>query len=134
VCVVPFLVHPKALVLNTIEFPLGLAGVKSAAASPLPGHLLSAVGATGHAIAVAVLVIGAVVVTFTLFLRPPRSVPQAVFLLTWAMSLMFLVAPSTRFGYFIYPGTLALWLLAISAGRNADATQGARRMAHVTRQ
>jgi hypothetical protein len=134
VCVAPFLVHPKALVLNTIEFPLGLAGIKSAAASPLPGHLLSTAGSAGHAIAVALLVIGAIAVTLILLLRPPRSVPAAVFLVTWAMSLMFLVAPSTRFGYFIYPGTLALWLLAVLAGRDADTNAGVRRMADIARQ
>ncbi len=38
ICVGPFLTHPKALVDNTIKFPLGLAGIQSAAASPLPGH------------------------------------------------------------------------------------------------
>jgi hypothetical protein len=26
---------------------------------------------------------------------------------------MFLLAPSTRFGYFIYPGALVLWLFAV---------------------
>jgi hypothetical protein len=134
VCVAPFLLHPKALVLNTIEFPLGLAGIKSAAASPLPGHLLSTAGSAGHAIAVALLVLGAIAVMLIVLLRPPRSVPAAVFLVTWAMSLMFLVAPSTRFGYFIYPGTLALWLLAVLAGRGTDTNLGLRRMADIARQ
>ena len=42
VCVGPFLInHPKALVVNTIKFPLGLAGVISAAQSPLIGHLIA---------------------------------------------------------------------------------------------
>ena len=37
VCVGPFIVnHPKALVENTIMFPLGLASVKSAAQEPAP--------------------------------------------------------------------------------------------------
>ncbi len=121
VCVGPFLVHPRALVINTIEFPLGLANVQSAAASPLPGHLLSQTGHAGHTIAVALLVLAGVAITLALLLRPPRSAPRAVFLLVWAMSLMFLLAPSTRFGYFIYPGTLALWLLAVLAGRNTGA-------------
>jgi hypothetical protein len=30
---------------------------------------------------------------------------------------MFVLAPSTRFGYFIYPAALVLWLLAAQAGR-----------------
>src|SRR6516225_5114437 len=43
VCVGPFIVgHPKALVVNTIMFPLGLASVTSAASSPLPGHDIAA--------------------------------------------------------------------------------------------
>jgi hypothetical protein len=127
VCVGPFLVHPQGLVVNTIEFPLGLAHILSAAASPLPGHLLSDAGKAGHTSAVALLVLAGVAVALTLLLRPPKSVPRAVFLLVWAMSLMFLLAPSTRFGYFIYPGTLALWLLAVLAGRDAGTPPGVRR-------
>jgi hypothetical protein len=44
-------------------------------------------------------------------------VPRAVVLLAAAMTVMFVLAPSTRFGYFIYPGTLAIWLAAVVAGR-----------------
>jgi hypothetical protein len=126
-CVGPFLVHPQGLVVNTIEFPLGLANIRSAAASPLPGYLLSETGHAGHMVAVALLVLAGVAVALTLLLRPPKSVPRAVFLLVWAMSLMFLLAPSTRFGYFIYPGTLALWLLAVLVGRNVGALPDASR-------
>jgi hypothetical protein len=32
---------------------------------------------------------------------------------------MFVLAPSTRFGYFIYPAALVLWLLVAQAGRKA---------------
>ncbi|HTU74201.1 MAG TPA: glycosyltransferase 87 family protein [Trebonia sp.] len=119
VCVGPFLTDPRALVMNTIEFPLGLAYVKSAAASPLPGHLIAGLGRAGHTTVVVLLVLTAVGIAATLVTRPPRTVPRAVFLLAWAMSLMFVLAPSTRFGYFIYPGTLALWLIAVTAGREA---------------
>ena len=119
ICIGPFLMHPKALVVNTIEFPLGLASIKSAAASPLPGHLIAGLGHAGHTIVVVLLVLAAVAVAVTLVTRPPKTVPRAAFLLAWAMTLMFVLAPSTRFGYFIYPGTLALWLLAIKAGRSA---------------
>jgi hypothetical protein len=31
---------------------------------------------------------------------------------------MFVLAPSTRFGYFIYPAAMILWLLVSQAGRN----------------
>jgi len=122
VCVGPFIVnHPKALVVNTIKFPLGLAGVTSAAQSPLPGEIISKTWpGTGHTIVVAMLVLAGVAVAASLVFKPPRSVPRAVVLLAGAMSLMFVLAPSTRFGYFIYPAGLAIWLLAVWVGRKAD--------------
>ena len=48
-------------------------------------------------------------------------------LLAGAMTLMFVLAPSTRFGYFIYPAALAIWVLAARAGRRRAATTPARR-------
>jgi Glycosyltransferase family 87 len=114
----PFVVvHPKALVENTIKFPLGLAHVTSQASSPLPGHDLAQTGPLGHLIVVVLLAAAGVAVAVSLVVRPPRSVPRAVLLLAGAMTLMFVLAPSTRFGYFIYPATLAIWLLAAAAGR-----------------
>jgi hypothetical protein len=44
-------------------------------------------------------------------------VPRAMGLLAGAMTLMFLLAPSTRYGYFIYPLCLVIWLLVAVAGR-----------------
>jgi hypothetical protein len=117
-CVGPFVFHARALVENTIMFPLGLASVTSQASSPLPGHDLAETGHLGHAIVVAALVTAGLAVGLSLIVRPPRSVPRAVVLLAGAMTLMFVLAPSTRFGYFIYPATLALWLLAVLAGRS----------------
>jgi hypothetical protein len=122
VCVGPFVVnHPKALVENTILFPLGLASVKSAASSPLPGHIISTTWPhTGHTIVVILLALAGLAVAASLVFKPPRSVPRAVVLLAGAMTLMFVLAPSTRFGYFIYPAGLAIWLLAVWVGRKAD--------------
>lgn len=122
VCVGPFIVsHPKALVDNTISFPLGLASVRSAASSPLPGHIISATWPqTGHTIVVVLLALAGLAVAASLVFKPPHSVPRAVVLLAGAMTLMFVLAPSTRFGYFIYPAGLAIWLLAAWAGRRAD--------------
>lgn len=111
--------HPGALVENTIKFPLGLAHVTSQASSPLPGHDIASTGVVGHTFVVVLLVLAGLVVAATLVVRPPRSVPRAVLLLAGAMTLMFVLAPSTRFGYLIYPATLAIWLLAVVAGRNA---------------
>jgi hypothetical protein len=67
------------------------------------------------------LVLAGVAVALSLAFRPPRTVSRAVVLLAGAMTLMFILAPSTRFGYFIYPATLAIWLFAVRAGsRRAD--------------
>ncbi len=124
VCVGPFLVlHPRALVENTIKFPLGLAHVTSQASSPLPGHDLAETGPVGHMIVVVLLVAAGLAVAASLVVRPPRSVPRAVLLLAGAMTLMFVLAPSTRFGYFIYPATLVIWLLAALGGRVARGEQ-----------
>jgi hypothetical protein len=122
VCVGPFLFHhPRALVINTIKFPLGLTGITSAARSPLPGYVIAhAWPHTGHTIVVALLAVAGLAVAVSLFVRPPRTVPRAVALLAGAMTLMFVLAPSTRFGYFIYPAALAIWVWAAWAGRQAE--------------
>src|SRR5258708_3883131 len=104
------IVWPSALVENTILFPLGLAGIKAAAASPLPGHLIADTGHTGHLIAVGLLALSGAVIAASLVIRPPRTVPSAVWRLSIGLTLMFLLAPATRFGYFIYPLSLLLWL------------------------
>jgi hypothetical protein len=103
-------VWPSALVDNTILFPLGLAGIRSAAASPLPGHVLADTGRTGHLIAVGLLVLAGAVIAVSLVIRPPRTVPAAVWRLAIGLTLMFVLAPATRFGYFIYPLCLLVWL------------------------
>jgi len=117
----PFLVHPKSLVDNTIRFPLGLASVRSAASSPLLGHVIASTWhSSGDKVVVALLVLAGAAVALSLVFRPPRTVARAVVLLAGAMTLMFVLAPSTRFGYFIYPATLAIWLFAVRGGRQAD--------------
>lgn len=123
VCLGPFIVgHPKAIVVNTIAFPLGLASLKSDARSPLPGYLIASTWpGAGHTIVVAMLALAGLAVAASLVFKPPRSVPRAVALLAGAMTLMFVLAPSTRVGYFIYPAGLAIWVIAAWAGRRADA-------------
>jgi hypothetical protein len=120
VCVGPFILHPKSLVDNTIRFPLGLASVQSAASSPLLGHVIASTWhQAGHTIVVVLLVLAGAAVALSLAFRPPQTVSRAVVLLAGAMTLMFVLAPSTRFGYFIYPAALAIWLFAVRAGSQA---------------
>jgi hypothetical protein len=117
---------PSALVDNTILFPLGLASAKSAAASPLPGHVLADTGHIGHIIAVALLVLACLAIGASLVARPPRTVPSAVWRLIIGLTLMFLLAPATRFGYFIYPASLLLWLEISQLGLRQTAVEAAR--------
>ena len=120
VIVGPFAVlHPGSLVKNTILFPLGLASVKSQAASPLLGHVLAQTGTLGHTIVVALLIGAGLAIAVSLVISPPRDVPAATVRLVIGLSALFVLAPSTRFGYFIYPAALVLWLLVSLAGRKS---------------
>ena len=119
------LLWPGALVDNTILFPLGLADVKSAAASPLPGHVLADTGHLGHLIAVGLLVLAGAAIAASLVVRPPKTVPAAVWRLIIGLTLMFLLAPATRFGYYIYPASLLLWLEVSQLGLRQSAAEEA---------
>jgi hypothetical protein len=46
----------------------------------------------------------------SLIIRPPRTIPSAVWRLIIGLTLMFTLAPATRYGYFIYPLALLMWL------------------------
>jgi hypothetical protein len=72
--------------------------------------VLADTGPTGHTIAVAALILAGIAIAVSLVLRPPKTVPAAVWRLVIGLVLMFLLAPATRFGYFIYPASLVLWL------------------------
>jgi hypothetical protein len=115
---------PSALVENTILFPLGLADVKSAAASPLPGHVLADTGHLGHMVAIGLLVLAGTGIAVSLVVRPPKTVPAAVWRLIIGLALMFTLAPATRFGYFIYPAALLLWLEVSRYGQAMASADG----------
>jgi hypothetical protein len=121
VIVGPFaILKPGSLVKNTILFPLGLASVKSQAASPLLGHVLAATGVVGHTVVVILLIGSGLAIAVSLVIRPPRDVPAATVRLVIGLTAMFVLAPSTRFGYFIYPAALMLWLYVAKAGRTPN--------------
>ena len=119
------LLWPSALLDNTILFPLGLADIRSAAASPLPGHVLADTGHLGHLIAVGLLVLAGAAIAASLVIRPPKTVPAAVWRLIIGLTLMFLLAPATRYGYFIYPASLLLWLEVSQLGLRQSPAQEA---------
>lgn len=109
--VAPFaLRNPSAFVDNVIRFPLGLAGVASPAASPLPGHLLiSAVPGMHKPYVIAAAVIGAVLLAWRLKTHPPRTAADVSELTGWVMLIALLLAPATRVGYLLYPANLFVW-------------------------
>jgi hypothetical protein len=112
-----FAVAPSALVENTILFPLGLSHVKSGAASPLPGYLLAQTGHAGHLIAVGLLALAGLALALSLVIRPPRTCRAATWWLIIGLVLMFTLAPASRFGYYVYPAGLWVWLQVSSLGR-----------------
>ncbi len=111
VSIAPFAVHaPWAFMSNVFAFPLGLAGVRSPAASPLPGHMLTVLWAPlGHLLAPVILVIGGYFAAKYLRRHWPLSLSQLLGLLAVAFGAMICAASSTRIGYVIYPLNFGLW-------------------------
>ena len=104
-----------ALVQNSVLFPLGLTRDKTPAESLLPGHLLTALGPAGHVASVGLLLAAGLGIAISLVIRPPRDVPAAAWRLAVGLTLMFLLGPQVRFGYFIYPLGLVGWVALVRA-------------------
>lgn len=118
--------NPIAFVDNVIRFPLGLAGVSSPAASPLPGHLfVTAFPTLRHLYTFAVVALGILVLAHVLVRHPPVSAAAAARLTAWAMLAAIMLAPATRFGYLIYPIDLLAWsFVLIEPGKTQQAAEG----------
>ena len=104
------LVDPYAFLQNTVLFPLGLTSHKTPAASPLPGHLLAMTGMAGHWAAVGLLIAAGLGFAVSLIARPPAGPRAAAWRLALGLTLMFTLAPATRWGYFVYPIGLIGWM------------------------
>jgi hypothetical protein len=109
--VAPYIVRgPWAFFDNVVLFPLGLSGVTSPAASPLPGHLIvSAFPWLHRALPVTVGFVGGAVLALYLWRRPPQSVADVCRLGGVVMAVATLVAPATRIGYLLYPINFFVW-------------------------
>ena len=125
--VLPFVLRdPTTFVSNVILFPLGLAGVPSPAASPLPGHLIvTAFPSLHRAVPFVAAVIGGTWLTYRLVRRPPSSAGEVSTLAGWVMLVAICVAPATRIGYLLYPINFFIWgyLLRRGADRPLPAGQ-----------
>ncbi|MFC7304124.1 glycosyltransferase 87 family protein [Streptomyces monticola] len=109
--VLPFaLTHPSAFYANVVAFPLGLTETVSPAASPLPGHLLTAFVPGGRMIALVLLSGSALLLAVSLVVRPPATATAAAHRLALGLALAMCLMPATRFGYLVYP--VVLWVMA----------------------
>jgi len=111
VTIVPFVVRsPGAFMSNVFAFPLGISGVASPAASPLPGHVLTTMWSPlGHILAPLTFLVGGYFGARYVRSHWPLSLSQLLGLLSVAFAVMICVASATRIGYIIYPLNLALW-------------------------
>ena len=109
--VIPFaLSGPWAFFDNVVLFPLGLSGVNSPAASPLPGHLLvSAFPFLHRILPLAVGLVGGALLAWYLYRRPPRTASQVCKVGAVVMAVITLLAPATRIGYLLYPINFFVW-------------------------
>ncbi|MGH3170365.1 MAG: hypothetical protein ACRDN0_31350 [Trebonia sp.] len=105
----------EAVLRNTVDYPLGLTNALSPAQSPLPGHLLSDLGSTGHAAALGLLGIAGVAVLASLVFAPPLTPRRAAIRIALALAALFTFGPATRFGYLAYPLALCGWAALTSS-------------------
>jgi Glycosyltransferase family 87 len=109
--VIPFALRgPWAFFDNVVLFPLGLSGVTSPAASPLPGHLLvTAFPFLHRALPLAVGLVGGAVLAWHLSRRTPQTAAEVCTLGGIVMAVIILLAPATRIGYLLYPINFFVW-------------------------
>jgi hypothetical protein len=109
--VVPFALRgPWAFFDNVILFPLGLSGVSSPAASPLPGHLIvTAFPFLHRVLPVVVGSVGGLLLAWYLYRRPPETTSQVCKVAGVVMAVITLFAPATRIGYLLYPINFFVW-------------------------
>ncbi len=101
---------PWAFFDNVVLFPLGLSGVKSPAASPLPGHLIvSAFPFLHRVLPVVVGTVGGLLLAWYLYKRPPQTAAQVCKVAGVVMAVITLLAPATRIGYLLYPINFFVW-------------------------
>ncbi len=124
--VVPFALRgPWAFFDNVVLFPLGLSGVNSPAASPLPGHLIvTAFPFLHRALPLAVGLVGGAVLALYLYRRPPQTAAQVCNVGGVVMAVITLLAPATRIGYLLYPINFFVWGYLFSGAPGQEEVDG----------
>ena len=113
---------PEAFFENVVSFPLGLAHVKSPAASPLLGEVLTTVFPGDRRVVTAVLgFTGLVLVVAYLARHTPRTPAEVCAATAFVLFAATVLAPATRFGYLIYPANFVVWAYVLDGlGRGGD--------------
>jgi len=113
----------SAFIDNVVRFPLGLAGVRSPAASPLIGHLVVSLFPGIHrAFTVTVAIVGVAALSYVLVRRRPRTPAALSRLVGWVMTVAILLAPATRVGYLLYPVDFFVWAWLLRSEDSVDPT------------
>ncbi|MEU4624750.1 glycosyltransferase 87 family protein [Actinoplanes sp. NPDC023801] len=118
------LTGPYDLFRNMVLFPLRLTPQQTTAASPMPGQMV-ATGESGKLLMTVFLVLLITAVCACLWRRPARDIDTALLQMTVIWTLIFSLAPSTRYGYFIYP-LLTLGLHRLIRARGPERVPGGR--------
>ena len=117
VTVAPFAIRaPWAFFSNVFEFPLGLAGVASPAASALPGHILTTIWSpAGHILTPLTLLVGGYFAVKYVRGHWPLDLSTMLKVLSVSFAVMMCAASATRIGYLIYPLNFAMWAWALQS-------------------
>jgi uncharacterized membrane protein len=117
--VVPFLLWtPGSFVEDTVLFPLGLGTGPSSAGTPTIGSLLIGLAPDARA-PITIALVAAIVASVVVLLRTPNpgTAAGADARAATAFAVAIALAPAARFGYVVYPISLAVWAAAFRAGR-----------------
>ena len=107
-CAQPVLRDREAFVNNVVRYPLGLGTVQSPAQSPLPGTVIARELPKGKVISLTLLGAAAAIFGLSLTMMPPKTFPHACNRVAAGLATATLIAPASRFGYFIYPLVLSV--------------------------
>ncbi|MCK0093372.1 hypothetical protein MWU77_21560 [Rhodococcus sp. F64268] len=112
---IPVFADPAAFVRHTLLFPLGRTDVVTPAGESLVGGALTRLVPYGATLISAVLAVAVVCAAVVLVRNPPDTFVRAASFAAAGLTVLFLLAPTSRFGYFVYPlvlgGTAAVCAL-----------------------
>ncbi|MEE2057455.1 glycosyltransferase 87 family protein [Rhodococcus artemisiae] len=122
---IPAFTDPEAFVEHTLLFPLGRTDIVTPAGESLVGGALTRLVPYGATLTSAVLAVAGVCGAVVLVRNPPDSFVRAASFAAAGLMVLFLLAPTSRFGYFVYPLVLG-GTAAVSALETTRRSAGTR--------